>query len=126
MENLERLLEKYVRYEHKLDIFSNTLAAWETKLDAKLKQLDITESERSQHIDDMESSMEKLEQGIDEDRASLQKESERVEARLERKETEVNQTLAVALQKHAEDLRSLQGNLFTFIFDNSFLLQICR
>ena len=115
MENLERLLEKYVRYEHKLAAFSDTLEAWETKLDTKLKALDKAESERNQQTGDMKANIEGMKQEMKEALETLQQDTGRMESKLETKETEIDQTLTNALQKHEDQLQSLRGKLYTVL-----------
>ena len=122
MDNLERLLEKYVRYEHKLAVFSDTLATWETKLDARIKDLDTAEAERNQQTSDMKANVEEMKLEMKETLETLQRESGDIEGRMDMKETEIDQMLATALQKLEADMQSLQGNRFHAII-SGFIIQ---
>jgi len=113
MDNLENLLEKHVRNEHKLGLFGETLKTMETDINTKTKELDNAELNRNKHIQDMQKAIDDMKQTVSEAVNNLQKETDRMISELKTKESERSQTLSDALQKHEVELQSLQENYKT-------------
>jgi len=110
IDNLEKVLEKLVRNEHKLSLFGDKVDEMESKLNGKLQKLDNTEAIRKVLIDDVVETVKEMKETLTEKSLDIQHEFDETKKGLDETKTALEQTLADDLKKHDVALQSLQGN----------------